>query len=174
MINTWKKIKEEEFKAGFRRLVKKTFELPNGETNDFDIYNVKKTVAILAITKDQKVILTKQFRPGPEKILLELPGGFVEDNEETAAAAERELLEETGYQGKIQLAGTNYQSAYSNLTKYSYIATDCVKVAEQKLDDTEFIEIVEMPLAEFREHVKSGQMTDIECAYLALDFLKLL
>lgn len=174
MINPWKKIKEEEFKAGFRKFVKKTFELPNGEVTDFDIYNVKKTASILAITKDQKVILTKQFRPGPEKILLELPGGYVDENEEPIEAAKRELLEETGYQGNIQFAGTNYQSAYSNLTKYTYVATDCEKIRSQDLDPEEFIEIVEMPLAEFRQHIKSGQMTDIECAYLAMDFLKLL
>lgn len=174
MINPWKKIKEEKFKVGFRKLVKKTFELPNGETSDFDLYDSPSTIAILAITKEKNVILTKQFRPGPEKILLELPGGFVDENEEPIEAAKRELLEETGYQGNIQLAGTNYQSAYSTLTKYTYVATACEKIKAQDLDPKEFIEIVEMPLTEFREHIKSGQMTDIECAYLAMDFLKLL
>ncbi|MCS7091744.1 MAG: NUDIX hydrolase [Patescibacteria group bacterium] len=47
---------------------------------------------ILAITKDRKVILVKQYRPGPKEVLLELPGGYVDPNEEPEKTMERELL----------------------------------------------------------------------------------
>lgn len=174
MINPWKKIKEEEFKAGFRKLIKKTFELPNGEVTDFDIKKEGPAVCILAMTPEQNVILTKQFRPGPEKILLEMPGGHVENKEQAESAAARELLEETGFQGKLQFVGESLDCAYSTMIRYNFVATDCVKIKEQQLDATEFIEVVEMPIQEFREYIKTGQTTDVESAYLALDFLKLL
>jgi hypothetical protein len=54
------------------------------------------------------------------------------------------------------------------------VATECEKVAEQKLDKTEFAEVVLMSLNEFRKLLRSGKMTDIEVGYLGLDFLGLL
>ena len=103
MISTWKKIKEELFRAGFRKLVKKTFQLPDNRVVDFDIKQEGPVVCILALTKDNKIVLAKQFRPGPEKVLLELPGGSVDTGETPEEAAKREFLEETGYTGMIKL-----------------------------------------------------------------------
>ena len=41
--------------------------------------NVETGVAVL--DQNNEIILAKQFRPGPKKILLELPGGMIDDNE---------------------------------------------------------------------------------------------
>jgi len=173
MTKSWKKITEEPFRAGFRKLLKKTFELPNGKIADFDIKQEGPAVCILALTKDQQVILAKQFRPGPEKILLEMPGGLIEANEKPQVAAQRELLEETGYSGKLQFVGESLDCAYSTMIRYNFVATDCTKVQEQKLDDSEFAEIIKMPLEDFKKHLRSGQLTDVESGYMGLDYLKL-
>ncbi len=54
------------------------------------------------------------------------------------------------------------------------MAKNCKKVKEPKREFDEFMEIVEMSLEEFREHLRSGQLSDVELGYLALDHLKLL
>ena len=174
MNEHWKKIKEEPFKAGFRKLIKKTFQLPNNKVTDFDIKQEGPAVCVLALSKDNKVILAKQFRPGPEKVLLEMPGGIIDKNETPEEAIKREFLEETGYTGNFQFVGESLDCAYSTMVRYNFIATDCYRIQDQKLDDNEFVEIVEMSSEDFKKHLRSGQLTDVESGYMGLDYLKLL
>jgi len=59
-------------------------------------------VIIVAVTPDQQVLLTEQFRLPVERSVIEYPAGLVADrpgikNETLLTAAKRELLEETGY-----------------------------------------------------------------------------
>lgn len=174
-MKTWKKIKEDPpIKVGYRRLLVKTFKMPSGHVREWAIKDEEVSVAILAITEGGKVILAKQFRPGPEKIILDLPGGRLESKETTKQAAARELLEETGYKGSLKLVGQSLDCAYSNRLRYNFVATDCQKIAKPSLDEHEYIEVVLMTLGEFREHLRSGQLTDVETGYLGLDYLGLL
>ncbi|MBT5338647.1 NUDIX hydrolase [Candidatus Falkowbacteria bacterium] len=175
MTNPWKKLKQETiFDSGYRKLIRKTFELPNGKTHEFDIKDEMQVVCILGLTKENKVILVEEFRPGMEKTLLEIPGGQVEEGEDPTEAAKREFLEETGYTGEFQFVGTNYECAYSNQIKHNFVAKNCFQKQEQKLDPMEFAEVVELSLDEFRKHLRKGELTDVETGYLGLDYLKLL
>jgi ADP-ribose pyrophosphatase len=119
-------------------------------------------------------VLVKVFRPGPEKVIMEMPGGFVKKGEDPTTAAKRELLEETGYSGDFELVGETLDDAYSNAVRYCFVATNCKKVQEPQWEDDEESEVVEMTLDDFRAHLRSGQLTDIEIGYLALDHLNLL
>jgi len=56
-----------------------------------------KAVAIAAFTKDDKMILTKQYRHPFGKVILDIPAGGTENGETLEQAALRELEEETGY-----------------------------------------------------------------------------
>lgn len=170
----WKKIDERLIKDGYRKILSKCFILPDGERQEFEINKGAEVVCILPITKENKVVLAEQFRPGPEKILLELPGGGILSDESPTDAVTRELLEETGYTGNIKFVQTIYDCAYSTLIRHVFVATDCEKKQKQNLDKTEFIKIKEMSLKDFRKHLQSGQLTDIEVGYLGLDFLGLL
>jgi ADP-ribose pyrophosphatase len=170
----WQKLATREVFSGFRRILRTTFLLPNGIEADFEIKQEPCTVNILALTPRNSVLLVQQFRPGPEALLLELPGGAIDPGEEPAQAAARELLEETGYRGEIEAVGTSWQCAYSTMLKYSFVARNCVKVQEPAPDDHEFIEVVEMPQVDFRQHLRSGNLTDVAGAYMSLDKLKLL
>ena len=94
-----------------------------------------------------------------------------ESNEEKER---RELLEEAGYNGDFQFVSQSLHYAYSTLIKFNFIALNCNKVQEPKTDKNEFTEVILMPLNEFKNHLRGGQLTDVETGYLGLDFLKLL
>jgi len=172
---SWQKLDEKLIHDGWRKVVLKTFILPDGRKQGFEVFKEGQSVCVLAITKENNVILAKQFRVGPEKDLLELPGGGVSVGKETKEQAiEREFLEETGYAGDFQYVASIPQDAYSSRIKHCFVATNCHKKEQPKSDDTEFIEIVEMPMPDFREHLRSGQLTDVQVGYLGLDYLNLL
>ena len=103
-----------------------------------------------------------------------LPGGKVEAHERPVGAAERELEEETGYKaGRIEPLGTIYKDAYTNAVWEYFIAYDCEPTESgQKLDDTEFIEVALVSVAELLAHARSASMTDTEALFLAYDKLK--
>lgn len=173
MLTPWKKLGEEVVGHGFRTIVRRSFQLPNGTIADFDVKYEAHQVSVLALTARRQVILAKQFRPGPEAILMDLPGGSVNPTEMPEQAIKRELLEETGYTGQFQFVSQNFHCAYSTVIRYNFVATTCYKIAEPEPDAEEFIEVVELPLDDFQAHLKSGRLTNIEAAYSGLTYLGL-
>lgn len=175
MIQPWKELKRSEaYRKYSRKIDMVLFKLPNGDEADFYIKNEGPAAAVLALTDDNQVILARQFRPGPKEIMLELPGGFVDNGESGVAAMERELLEETGYAGKVELVTMCYDDAYSTMQRYCYVARGCKKVTEIKNGTHEQTELALVSLDEFRKILRSGKMTDVEVGYLCLDHLSLL
>lgn len=174
-IKKWEELFRETVYEKYSQVIEKIdFRLPNGKVFDYYIRQSSHPVCVLALTKNNEVILAKQFRPGPNEVLLELPGGGRNSNENPEKSMARELLEETGYKGKIKLVTRCIDCGYSTTDRYCFVATECEKISEPKLDENEFIETVLMPLKEFREHLRSGRLTDVEVGYLGLDYLKLL
>lgn len=98
-------------------------------------------VNIIALTKDEKIVLIEQFRHGTGEIILEIPGGMVDDNEKPETAARRELLEETGFSsGEFILLGkSNPNPAIQNNSMYHFLAADCEKSGETSFDEHESI-----------------------------------
>lgn len=153
------------FENEYAKLDRVTFELPDGNEHDYFIHGKPAPVAsVFAMTEDERIILAREYRPGPDVILDELPGGIMDEGEEPLDAAKRELLEETGYEGDMKLLGRTYMSAYSPKLKYCFLATNCKKVAEPAGDVREFIDVVLKTKEEFMEQVEKGELTDLETA----------
>ena len=167
----WQVKHEEVRRLGFRRILERLYQLPDGREVQFDLKLEQHCVAVLAITTDYQVILAKQFRPGPNRILLEMPGGGIEKGESPPDAAARELLEETGYQGDLQFVTSSVDCAYSTMVRFNFVATDCKKISEPTPDENEFLEVVTISLDQFRDLLRSGELSDVESGYLGLDFL---
>lgn len=174
MIYKWKLIKSEIVLDKFYKVARRCYKLPNGKEKDFYIALQNNTVIILPITQDNQVVLTRQYRPGPDQIITELPAGRIEEGEKVLEAAARELLEETGYQGESKWVAKSPVSPYSTKWRNTIVVTNCKQIAKQKTDESEFIEVVLMPLNEFRDYIKSGKLTHIESAYMGLDYLGIL
>ncbi|MEU3198818.1 NUDIX hydrolase [Streptomyces sp. NPDC006996] len=174
-IKAWREVSREQVFKKYSRVVDKViFELPNSSEADFYVIAQPPAASVLALTEDNQVILVRQYRPGPKKILEELPGGFIDPDEDPLGTARREFREETGYDGEFEFIGTCLDDAYSTMERYCYVARNCVQVGEIQNTDTEQTEVVLLSLEEFRARLRSGRMTDVEVGYLGLDHLGLL
>lgn len=106
---------------------------------------------VVAIDADDHVILVKQYRHGAGIISLELPGGMVDDGDpDPAAAAARELMEETGYRApsiRHVLTLSPNTATHANRMHVS-LAEGVTPTGTQQLDGSEAIEILRVPVAE--------------------------
>lgn len=167
----WKKLTEREYRAGWRPMVKRKFRLPSGVETDFDIVAGGDSACVLALTPDEQVILVKQFRPGPEVELTELVGGQIDPQETPEEAAARELKEETGYVGELNLIGSCWITAYNTSRCYQFIATNCQAVSRPTPDEFESIELFLCSRQQFLDILRSGELTDSATGYKAAEFL---
>ncbi len=177
-MKPWKRIEPTIVsKIGWRTVVTKLFKMPDGKLQHWQTLSPEgsQASATIALTGDNRVIVACQFRPGPEKIFNELPGGGVDaDDEHLEAAARRELLEETGYEaGSMTFLGHITYDAYSNGIHNYFLARDCTLHPDgQKLDENEFIEVHLISIDELFENARNGNMTDVAAVFLAYEQLK--
>jgi ADP-ribose pyrophosphatase len=83
-----------------KQVVEDTIEYADGSRHEWIYFKGGQAVGIAAFTKDNKMILTKQYRHPFGKVVLDMPGGAVEDGETILDAAQREFVEETGFVAK--------------------------------------------------------------------------
>lgn len=96
-------------------------------------------VNVVAVTREGDYVLVRQHRFGTQEDSLEIPGGLIDAGEDPAAAAARELREETGYAaGSVRSAGWCYANPAIQSTKlYTFVAEDCTLAGDQELDELE-------------------------------------
>ena len=176
-IKPWSRTKVE--RVGHYRVfdvVKADMLLPNGEPCPHPIYTFAcgTWCNVIAITPEEEVVFVWQYRHGTDAMSLEMPGGVVDAGEAPIDGARRELLEETGYAGELQLAGFSWLASASRTERFVAIVRKAHRIAEPTNESGEFCETAFMTLAEFRDHLRSGQLTDVDLGYLALDHLGVL
>ncbi len=176
MAGGWKRIDPTEtHKVGWRTVVTKSFVMPDGGKTTFDTFGPENQhhAAIIGLTPEKQVIVVSLFRTGPELMMDELPGGMVDPHEDIQAAAVREFTEETGYQpGAVESLGAHHKDAYMNATWHYFLATDCVRTGEQKLEAEEHIELKLIGIDQLIANAKQDRMTDAVAVLMALDRLQ--
>lgn len=158
----WKVITSEYLvKAPWAVLRRDQCEMPNGHiVPEYYVLEYPNWVNIVAFTKENDIILVKQYRHGAGKEFLEIPGGVIDDGEEALAAAKREMLEETGYtfDSIEKLVDLYPNPATSTNITTTFLARGGVKVKEQALDDQEEIDVILVSLEEAKKLLKDNKI----------------
>ena len=136
-------------------------ELPDGRIiPEYYVLEYPDWVNVIAITKDGQFVMERQYRHAARKISLELPCGVMDEGETPLEAAQRELLEETGFGGgqwkKLMELSPN-PSAMSNTT-HCFLAIGVEKIAEQHLDETEELSVLFMTKEEVKRMLNENQI----------------
>ncbi|MDB9372664.1 NUDIX hydrolase [Nodularia sphaerocarpa] len=153
-------------------------ELPNGKIiADFFVVIRPEIALILPITNHQEIVFVRQYRHGVSEILIELPAGsFDAAIEDAETAAVRELQEETGYVSqKVTKLATLYDNPVKDTNKiHLFLAENVIKIGEQKLDVTEDIEVILIPVASVLDKIINGEICvagTVAALFLGLNFL---
>jgi ADP-ribose pyrophosphatase len=122
------------------------------------------TVTVLALTKDQKIIMTRQSQPGFDEFW-SMPGGIMDEGESVLSSSKRELLEETGYaSNEWYFLFSGQMNSRIDWANFYLIAKNCEQVSEKNLDPGEKISLEFFDLNQFAELVKDKNFRDSDFA----------
>ena len=135
--------------------------LPDGAPATREVVEHNGGVCVAALTDDRELLFVRQYRYPYEEILLELPAGKRDGEEDPLACGKRELKEETGATAaEYRFLGKVYPSpGYTNEVIRLYLATG-LSFGDMALDTDEFLEVERLPLDRAVEMVLAGQIAD--------------
>jgi 8-oxo-dGTP pyrophosphatase MutT (NUDIX family) len=132
-----------------------------GKEHDFIVMESAPWVNVIPVTQAEEVVLIQQYRHGIRAMTMEIPGGLVEAGETPRAAAKRELLEETGYQGEVwtDLGYVHPNPAIQDNRCHTFLVLGVTQMGPQALDEKEDIEVILRPIADIPRLIREGQIT---------------
>lgn len=135
---------------------------PDGQPGIYGVVHFKnRAIGVLPIDEDGATWLVGQYRYPLSQYSWELPEGGCPAGEESLAAAQRELLEETGLVAEHwQLLGhAHLSNSVSDEAALYYLATGLTQHAAQP-EGTEQLQVRRVPFVEALRMVEAGEITD--------------
>ena len=149
--------------------------LPNGATAKREIVEHNGGISVVPLDDEGNVYLVEQFRYPYSEVVLEMPAGKRDGNEEPLEGGKRELKEEIGATAeRYEFLGELYPTpGYCGEIIYMYLATG-LTFGEADPDEDEFLNVKKLPLKKAVEMVLSGEIKDAktQSALLKVAILK--
>jgi hypothetical protein len=135
--------------------------LPNGNVAEWDYIALPDFYYAIPIVED-KVLMTKEWRLGPNNFLTQFTAARCIHKDETKDLNElqRELKEELGLEGGIYEKYINFQQGFRTSGIITYFTVKDFKIGDVSRDENEIQEVIELPMKGlFNELLKNHQVT---------------
>jgi len=142
------------------RVWREDFRLPSG-TELAGFYKLELPDYVIVVPlHDEGVVVLRAYKPGPDRIGIQLPGGYIEPGEDPLTAAKRELLEESGYSSEdwSSLGRFTNDGNRGSGTGHFFLARDVRKVADPVDDEMEESIVQTMPMGELVDAMRAGDV----------------
>ena len=161
-VSKWRwRVKDEQDLDGHGRgsIQRVEVELPDGTTFEQHVMKLPEAVVVAAVNASDEVLLLRRHRFIVDRMVWELPGGYIDEGEQPEAAAKRELLEETGFEAATveHLVSFQPMAGSADAVNHVYLAVT-PRESEAERDVNEAGETAWVPLAEVPALVKSGEI----------------
>jgi 8-oxo-dGTP pyrophosphatase MutT (NUDIX family) len=133
-----------------------------GKEHDFLVLDSRDWINVVPVTPAGNLVLIRQFRHGTASLVWEIPGGMMDEEDESPKeAARRELLEETGYEPEEMafLGAVHPNPAIQNNRCHTFLARNVHLRQTQRLDGSEDIEVQEAQWSEVSRMVDQGEIS---------------
>lgn len=146
--------------------------LPNKKMAFREVVEHSGGVGIIAVNDKNELLLVEQYRSPINRLLLEIPAGKLEPDEEPLPCAIRELREETGYDAKeYHFICKFYPSpGYTNEVIHLFYAKD-IFFNPLKPDDEEFLKVKFLPLKDINKILNNSNIVDGKTIIALLNYL---
>jgi len=135
--------------------------LPSGvDMPEYYVLEYPDWINIIAITREGNILMERQYRHARQLIAYELPAGVIEDGETPLQAAQRELLEETGYTGGdwSHFMTLCPNAGACNNVSHTFIVRNVERTSSPHLEQTEDIAVFELSHKEVFELLQNGEV----------------
>ena len=135
----------------------------NDVTSKVGVYNridVCDTAIVIPLFKDGSLLMVENYRHGVGTNLLELPGGFIDEDEVPIGAAKRELIEETGYTcNKVKVVNWFYTwPGRTGQKNFVVVANGLKKHFRKNRDEPELIKVLRVSRNKVMQELKRGRI----------------
>lgn len=160
------------------RVLSEEIEEPNGKKAQRDVIRHNGSVVILALEKgksrkDPLVLIERQFRHAAQQFLYELPAGKLEPDEDHLEAAQRELIEETGYRAKKWTKLVKYFASPGFLGEWMQVfVAEELTAGEAQPEEDESFELQFVPLSELLRLIDGDKIRDGKTIVSALSYAR--
>lgn len=170
----WEEVSTEHIvQDGWIDFRRSAYRFPDGRVfGPFYSYSRRDYVVVVASDEAGDYLCVRQFRQGIKEVTTEFPAGCIEQTdggrpdcggrataEDALTAAERELLEETGYRSDKWRYLLTVPSNATLADNYAHIfmAEDCRRSGGQELDETEFLNVRKYTAGEIEQMISEGR-----------------